>query len=169
MSAAPDPREATLSELVVIGYKSTADAAAEKLIDLSKQYLINLEQVAVVSRDADGKLKSDAPRNFVAAGALGGMFWGGLFGLLFLAPVAGMAVGAGAGALGGKLTDLGVKREFQDRVGDLLQPGKTALFVVYGRATADKGLPEMQEFGGEVLRTSLSVEDEQQLAKALHE
>ena len=47
----------------MIGYsdKATADAAAEKLIDLSKQYLIDLEQVAVVSRDADGKLNRTFP------------------------------------------------------------------------------------------------------------
>ncbi|MCU0307777.1 MAG: DUF1269 domain-containing protein [Thermoleophilia bacterium] len=158
-----------MSELIVIGYdeKATAEQAAEAIGRLSKDYLLKLEQAAVVYREEDGKLKSEVPKGLVAAGTLGGMFWGTLFGLIFLVPVAGMAIGAGMGALTGKLTDLGVKKEFQSRVGDLLQPGKAALFLVVDDVTVDKVLPEMQKFGGEVLRTSLSVDDEHALAEAL--
>ncbi len=158
-----------MSELIVIGYadKSTAESAAAAVGQMSKDYLIKLERAAVVWREEDGKLKSEVPHGIVAAGTLGGMFWGTLFGLLFLVPIAGMAIGAGIGALTGKMADLGIKKDFQDKVGDLLQPGKACLFMVVREMTEDKVLPQLQQFGGEVLRTSLSVDDEHELAQAL--
>ena len=46
------------------------------------------------------------------AGALGGPFWGILFGLLFFVPSSVLGVGAAAGAIGGKLVDVGVDDDF---------------------------------------------------------
>jgi uncharacterized membrane protein len=158
-----------MSELIVIGYpdRETAQKAAAKVGELQKEYLIELEQVAVVYREADGKLKSEAAQGIVGVGAFGGMFWGALFGILFLMPLAGMAIGAGVGALTGKFAQMGIRKDFQDKVGELLTPGKAALFMVVKKVTEDRVLPEMAAFGGEILRTSLSVEDEEELAHEL--
>jgi uncharacterized membrane protein len=158
-----------MSELIVIGYddKATAEAAAAKVGELSEQHLIRLEKAAVVYRDAEGKVKADPPKGLVHAGAFGGMFWGALIGLLFLMPIAGLAVGAASGALGGKFAKMGIQKDFQEKVGDLVQPGKAALFMVVTQMTEDEVIPALAAFGGEVLRTSLSVDDEEQLAHAL--
>ena len=51
------------------------------------------------------------------------MFWGFVFGLLFFIPVSGMAVGAGMGALMGKLARTSIDKQFQDQVRGMLQPG----------------------------------------------
>jgi uncharacterized membrane protein len=62
---------------------------------------------------------------------------------------------------------MGIRKDFQDKVGELLTPGKAALFMVVKKVTEDRVLPEMAAFGGEILRTSLSVEDEEELAHEL--
>ena len=96
------------------------------------------------------------------------MFWGFLFGLLFFVPVLGMAVGAGMGALMGKITKTGIDKEFQSRVRDMLQPGTSALFLIVEKVTPDKAVEALSSYGGTVLKTSLSSEAEKELQEALH-
>jgi len=59
------------------------------------------------------------------------------------------------------------KRQFKKQVGDLVGPGKSAVMMVIRKSTPDKVLEELQPHGGTVLRTSLSHDDEEALAKAL--
>jgi uncharacterized membrane protein len=99
--------------------------------------------------------------------ALWSGFWGLLIGLLFLAPIFWGLFGALMGALFAKDTDLGIDNKFIKDVGDSLDPGQSALFILVVEATEDKVLPEMAKFGGTVYQTSLSNEDEQMLKKAL--
>jgi hypothetical protein len=51
------------------------------------------------------------------------VWWGLLFGVLFFIPVFGMAVGAGLGALMGKVTKTGIDSQCQDQVRGMLKPG----------------------------------------------
>ena len=97
---------------------------------------------------------------------MGGAFWGMLIGLLFWAPWLGMAIGAAAGALGGKLTDVGVDDNFIKEVGATIEPGHSALFLLVRDATPDKVLDQVKQFNPTVLRTSLSAEDEAKLKAA---
>src|SRR3954454_15270576 len=96
------------------------------------------------------------------------MFWGLLFGLLFFIPVFGMAVGAGLGALLGKVAKTGIDKEFEDQVRGMLQPGMSALFLVVEKVTPDKAVEGLSQFGGTVLKSSLSKDAEAQLQAALH-
>src|SRR5438270_10817480 len=96
------------------------------------------------------------------------MFWGMLFGLLFFVPVFGMAVGAGLGALMGKVEKSGIDKEFQQQVRDMLQPGTSALFLVIEKVTPDKAIAGLSQFGGTVLKSSLSEAAEQELQESLH-
>jgi uncharacterized membrane protein len=96
------------------------------------------------------------------------MFWGMLFGLLFFVPVLGMAVGAGMGALMGKISKSGVDKAFQDQVRGKLQPGTSALFLMVEKVTPDKAVEAMSKYGGTVIKTSLSKEGEAELQDALH-
>ena len=79
-----------------------------KLRSLQKEYLIDLEDACVVEREKGGKVHIKQAVNLTALGAAGGTrgaMWGALISLLFLNPLAGMAIGAltgaGAGALSG--------------------------------------------------------------------
>ena len=96
-----------------------------------------------------------------------GSFWGLLFGLLFFVPFAGLALGAGFGALFGHLGEKGIDKAFQEQVRDYLKPGTSALFMVIEQVTPDKAVAALEQYGGTVIRTSLSDEDTKKLQDAL--
>jgi uncharacterized membrane protein len=79
-----------------------------------------------------------------------------------------MAVGAGLGALMGKVEKSGIDQEFQRQVRDMLTPGTSALFLVVEKVTPDKAVEALSKYGGTVLKSSLSKETEAELQEALH-
>ncbi|HEX5993016.1 MAG TPA: DUF1269 domain-containing protein, partial [Thermomicrobiales bacterium] len=52
-------------------------------------------------------------------------------------------------------------------VASSIQPGGSALFVMARNANQERVLPEMAKFGGTVLRTNLTTEQQQALENAL--
>lgn len=158
-----------MSNLVVIGFDSE-DKAFElraELIKLQKEYLIEMEDAVVVTKDDNGKVKLHQASNITAAGALSGSFWGMLIGMLFFNPLAGAAIGAGAGALSGKLIDIGINDDFMKELAETFTPGTSGLFVLVRKSTPDKVLEALKGFGGKVLKTSLTADKEEALQKAL--
>lgn len=158
-----------MADLVIIAYETeaNAEAARKKLFDLQKEYLIELGDAVVAVRQPDGNVKLNQLVNMTAMGAASGGMWGALVGMLFLNPLLGAAVGAGAGALSGRFRDIGISDQFMKDAASALNPGQAALCVLVRKVTADKVLPAMAEFGGTVLRTSLSAEQEAKLQDAL--
>jgi uncharacterized membrane protein len=92
-----------------------------------------------------------------------------LFGLIFFNPLLGWAVGTAAGAISGLVADIGIDDNFIKEIGNSLEPGTSALFVLVRKVTPDKVLEDLSRFGGKVLRTSLSKEDEAKLQEALNQ
>lgn len=168
-----------MSDLVVLDFDGihTADEVLNKLRSLQKENLIDLEDACVVEREHDGRVHIKQAVNLMSMGArsggLSGAFWGTLVGLLFLNPLAGMAIGAlagaGAGALAGSLADYGINDDFVKRLGQTIPPGSSALFVLVKSVTLDKVLPEIEPYKPRVLRTSLSNEAEAKLKATLAE
>ena len=160
-----------MSELIVITYdqEQTGRDAFNELANLQKMQLLELEDAALAVKDDKGKVKVKQTLENQASGsaALWGGFWGLLIGLLFLAPIFWGLFGALMGYIFGKATDIGIDNKFIEQVGDSLEPGGAALFMLVVKATPDKVLEQMQKFGGEVYQTSLSNEDEEKLKKAL--
>src|SRR3954466_7856597 len=159
-----------MADLVAIGYpdETTGSLAAEEVRRLAEDLIIEPDAVAVIVCDKEGKYHVHTNHHAVGGGATWGMFWGMLFGLLFFIPVFGMAVGAGLGALFGKIEKSGIDKSFQKQVRDMVKPGTSALFVVVEQATPDKAVAGLQEFGGTVLKSSLSNEAQAELQAALH-
>jgi uncharacterized membrane protein len=161
-----------MADLIAIEFDQpeTAFALRAELVKFQKEYLIEMEDVVVVTREGDGKPKLHQAVNLTAAGASGGALWGALIGLLFLNPLLGAAVGAGAGAISGSLTDIGISDKTIREMSEGLPPGGSALFVLVRRATGDKVLARLDPFRekGRVIHTSLSSEQEEAL-KALFE
>jgi len=158
-----------MSTLVVIEYDDMfkAEETRLRLRKMQKDYLIDLEDAVVAVKDQQGKVKLHQAVNLTAAGALTGGFWGALIGLIFLNPLLGIAVGAGAGAVSGALTDVGINDNFMKELAGGLTPGSSALFVLARKATPDKVLEEMRGTGGKILKSSLTHEDEAKLQAAL--
>lgn len=158
-----------MSDLIAVGFDNEFKAD-EVLLDLAKlqqEHLIDLEDAVVVVRNQKGKVKVKQTQELVASGALSGGLWGLLIGLIFFNPLLGWAAGASAGALSGALTDIGIDDNFIRELGNTIEPGTSALFVLVRQATPDKVVAELKHFGGKVLRTSLSKEDEARLQEAL--
>jgi len=160
-----------MATLVAIGYpdETTAEQARQTVQRLEADLIIQADQVAAITRDSSGKYHTTTSHSGVsgAGGAVWGGFWGLLFGLLFFIPIAGWAMGAGFGALFGHLGKNTIDRQFQDQVRDYVKPGTSALFMIIERATPDKAIDALKQYGGTVFKTSLSDEDTAKLQEAL--
>ena len=158
-----------MANLIAVAYpdEATAKEVLSTLARLQTEHAIELEDAVVVTRNDDGKVKLHQTIRTGAAGAAGGALWGGLIGLLFLAPLLGMAVGAASGGMAGAFTDIGVDDDMMKSIGEQLEPGKAAVFALTSSGNIDKVLPEISKFSGQVLQTSLNSEGEQMLRDAL--
>lgn len=158
-----------MNDLIVIAFPSEAKAEEirRKVLDMQKEYLIELGDAVVAVKQPDGHVKLNQLFHPTAAGAASGSFWGLLIGLLFMMPLVGVAIGAGAGALGGAVSDFGINDRFMKDLAEALQPGSAALFLLVRKMTADKVFEDLQGVGGTVLRTSLDHTKEAALREAL--
>ena len=160
-----------MSELIVIGYEDHAKATAayNEVITMQSDFVVSLSGLAIVTVDAEGKNHVETPQKIVGVSAAGGALWGMLIGLLFFVPFIGLALGGLMGALFGKLGKSGVNDQFRAQVQDLLKPGMAAVVIMATKITEDKFNDRMAPFGGNVLKTSLSEEDEKELAEELQQ
>ena len=156
-----------MSDLIVVSFpdEQLAFELRAELAKMQKSYLIDIEDIVVVTRDEKGKTKLHQAVNLTGAGAVGGGFWGLLIGMIFLNPLLGAAVGAGAGALSGRFADIGIKDDFMKELAETFKPGCSAVFVLVRKVTGDKVLEGLSAFKGKgkVLQTSLEKDQEETL------
>ena len=122
-----------------------ADEVRQKLLSMQSEYIIELGDAVVVTKCPEGDVRLNQLFQPVKAGAVSGMFWGTLIGLLLMMPLAGAAIGAASGAISGKLTDVGINDQFMNDVGQTLQSGNAALFLLIRKMTTDKVAAALQE------------------------
>jgi uncharacterized membrane protein len=158
-----------VSDLIAVEYpdKQTAEEVRVRLLQLMAEHVIELEDAVIVDRDESGKVKLHQVHRPAAQGAASGALWGGLIGLLFLTPLLGMALGAAAGGASGAMVDVGVNDDFVRTLGEKLPHGGAALILLVRKVTPDKVLPQISQFGGEVIQTSLDDESEARLREVL--
>jgi uncharacterized membrane protein len=158
-----------MADLVEIAFPSEgkAEEVRQKLLDMQKEYLIELDDAVIAVKQPNGHVKLNQLFNPTASGAVSGTFWGALIGLIFLMPLAGAAIGAASGALGGALADVGIDDKFMKDAAQSLQSGNAALFLLIRKMTTDKVLAALHGEGGTVVRTSFDESREQALRAAL--
>ncbi len=158
-----------MADLVEITFPSEekAEEVRQKLLDMQKEYLIELGDAVIAVKQPNGRVKLNQLFNPTASGAISGTFWGALIGMIFLMPLAGAAIGAASGALGGKLADVGINDRFMRDAAESLQSGNAALFLLVRKMTTDKVLAALQGEGGTVIRTSFDESKEEALRAAL--
>ncbi|MEV8590135.1 DUF1269 domain-containing protein [Streptomyces sp. NPDC051180] len=158
-----------MSELIVIGYDDLdrAEQAFGTVQELQRDQVVRLNGLAVVSVDTEGRTHVDTSSRVVGATAATGALWGAIFGILFLLPGVGLLTGAALGGLVGRLAKSGVDDRFREQVGELLRPGSAAVVLMASKITEDKFTAALQRHGGTLLKTSLSDQDEKELAEQL--
>lgn len=157
-----------MSDLLVIEYPTEEKASEirQRVLAMQSDYLIELGDAVIATKSADGNVRLNQLLHPAKAGAVSGMMWGTLVGLLFMMPLAGAAIGAASGALSGRLTDVGINDNFMKEVGATLQSGNAALFLLIRKMTADKVAAELEGTGGRIMRSSFDETKEQALQAA---
>ncbi len=107
-----------------------ADADYDTLLDLHDADLVGTYDVAIITRDDDGKVHVTKHEKPTQHGAWTGAAVGAVLGILFPPSLIGAAaVGAGSGALIGHLARV-MSRSDMKELGDLIDDGQAALIVV---------------------------------------
>lgn len=159
-----------MSSLIVLTFDNPDEAQTirQQLRDLEKQGEVKMEDAAVLSKDEHGKIHvvNETDKTVLVGGVAGGAL--GLL-LFALFPIAGIAIGAGAGALVAGTLDRGVDKKFVKEVSEELTPNSSALFIIMNEANVNATLATLRQHTGKVYQTNLSPELEELLHQALHD
>ena len=141
-----------------------AHDAMEVLEGLGKQKLIQVIDATAVAWEPGKR----APKTYqmhhpTALGAASGGFVGFAVGLIFFAPLFGLAIGATTGAAIGKLTDFGLDDDFIDDVRKKVTPGTSALFALTQDADIDRVRNAFSGFRADLITSNVSPEQEKVL------
>ena len=157
-----------MSQLLVITFekRETAGQAAERLKEVNKAHGVEINDMAVVEKDADGKVHvHHGLDTTTAGGAIVGGTLGLLLGLVFF-PVAGLALGALAGGAIGRSLHQNVDKNLVKDVTDDLSEDTSALFVI-GSGNPSAVVGALNPFKGKVYQSTLDPDTEAQIQAAL--
>ena len=158
-----------MSNLIVVTFDNPDEAGQvlETLRSVQRGGYLNLDDSAVVVKDEEGKVhvKNEMDRG-VKIGAVGGGLLGLLIGAVFF-PIGAILVGALAGGLIGKSVDLGVDPKFVKEVGEDIQPGTSALFIIVRDANPNVAVAALKPYKGTVRQTTFPPESEDELRRIL--
>jgi uncharacterized membrane protein len=160
-----------VSTVVAIAYRDrdTAVRVMETLAGLQKRGEIRLEDAVIAERRGDGSIAVDQGINALKRGATHGLIWGGIIGTAFLVPIAGLALGAAAGAIEGAIRDYGLDDDFVEKTSAALKPGGAAVFLLVAKAKPEPVIAALRPFGGILIQSSLSPEAEAMLRVKLED
>jgi uncharacterized membrane protein len=140
--------------LMVLGFvhRTTADAAAEDLLQFGPDLLLEADGVAVVRCDDHGTVQ--VTTNHLPGGHARTAFWHALFTSLIFPSPATSAPERQKEAR--RLADVGLSASFQEELRTGMTPDTSALFLLVDDASvADRGRAAVARFGGTLLTTSL--------------
>ncbi|WP_382309757.1 DUF1269 domain-containing protein [Herbiconiux sp. UC225_62] len=156
-----------MADLIVISFDSEtqAEAAYNEIQVLQNDLVVELAGLALVKVDGEGKTHVEHPGAVgnIGLGAAGGALFGTLIGILFFIPFVGLVFGGLFGALFAGIDKTGLNAEFRDRVKSTVTAGKSAVVLYATKLTEDKFAAAIAPYGGTVVQTSLSAEDEKAL------
>jgi uncharacterized membrane protein len=133
---------------------------------------MKLNDAVVVYKSDDGSVRARETRDLQPGGtAASGAMWTGLIGLLIAGPigfVAGLGIGAGAGAITAKVVDIGIPDEWVDWFKQAVRPHTSTVVALASDVHLTKLYQEVQRFAGaELVHTTLRPGASSDLAAAL--
>ena len=179
-----------MAKLIVVGFKKDMYRASEVLNELAimdEDWAVDIHDGVAVYRDYNGKLRVDQSYQMTTGeGAAWGGLWGSLIGATLAIPFTGGASAAAAGALaagalsGGAVgasagaidtfwwrDEFGIPDEYVQKVGSMIQPGDSAVFALLRTANPDLVIQHFRGYGGEVLETTLSKDQQAKVERVL--
>jgi uncharacterized membrane protein len=184
-----------VAELIVVGFKKDIHRASRvlnTLLDLKDDRVVDLHGAVAAYRDKGGRLRVDQGYQLMTAGQGAGL--GGFLGLVIgsiLATLAipftagtsaaaagaafasgaitGTAIGAGVGAADASRwkDEFGITDDFIEHVKALIQPGDSAIFAILHIVDPDVVTDQFRGYGGTILRTTLSPDQQAKVEKVL--
>ena len=139
---------------------------------LASMGAMRLRDAVIVNKDAAGAVTvretiDPQPGRTAASGAI----WSGLLGLIIGGPVgwiAGLGIGAGAGAITAKIVDLGIPDEWVDWFREAVRRGTTTVVILAEDLDIRALEDEARRFvGAELVHSTLPVSTIDQLRRAL--
>ncbi len=156
-----------MSELIAITFDGADDATAAlgSIRLLESEGRIGLEDTAVVTKDAEGKIHV---KNEMASGTETGAVVGAVLGsLLFVVFPVAIIGGAIVGGLIGRSAAPGIDGAFVKQVEADLPAGGSALFLLTKSGEPGLLIAAMRKYEGRVVQTSLDEEQEEALRESL--
>jgi uncharacterized membrane protein len=157
-----------MSRFVVVVFPDEAKAyqGTRALKELHAEGSLTLYGMAIVSKDAEGKLAIKEAADSGPLGMAVGALVGGLVGLL-AGPVGLIAGSLGGTAIGGlvDMLNYGVDADFVAKVSDELTPGRCAVIAEVVETWTTPLDTRMEAAGGTVLRTWRADFEDEQIAK----
>lgn len=112
---------------------------------MQQEHLVDLEDAVIAIRQHAGEIA--LKQTHLGSSTPTGAFW--------------------RGSLSGRSADYGIDDDFIRNVASTLKPNASALFVLLRKVPPEKVLAELSCFGGEILCSSLSPEQEARLQSTL--
>lgn len=174
----PELQRATLREkykyagsfaAVVFDEPARAEEARLKLWKLQQEGFIELEDIVIVTKDEHGTLLNHELNHQARKEGVLGSITGFLVGSILFNPAVGGVLGVVTGAVAAALSDKGIDDRFVDDLSKDFKPGCSALFTLVGKADPDRVEDAFLGFGGRVLVSSLSAENEAAIQAFLNE
>jgi len=133
---------------------------------------LTLRDAVLVAKDDEGRAVVHETTDLQPGrAALSGAVWAGLFGLILGGPVgwvAGLAVGAGSGAVAAKVVDIGVSDEWVTWFRQAVEPGSVTVVLLVENVQSDALVAEAERFSGaELVYTNLDEATMRKLEAAL--
>lgn len=150
-------------------YADRDDALADydALIDLHQAKLVGTYDVAVITKDADGKVHVMKHEKPTQHGAWGGIAVGALLGIVFPPSIIGTAaLGGVVGGVGGHLRK-GMSRGDVKELGELLEEGQAALIVI-GESRVEEELDKALTRAAKAIEKEIDA-DREELKRELEE
>lgn len=119
---------------------------------------LKLEDAAIATKVGNRVRISQTKDVSAGQGAVSGTWLGTLAGLFVGQPLIGAAIGAALGGLFGKLRDIGIDDDQMKAMGERLDDGEAALFMLVEECHQVRALHEVGRFPGRLLATSAPAE-----------
>lgn len=158
-----------MSNILVITFEDENQGLAvlRSLKGLANQDMLSLDDAAVITKDAKGKVevKNMTEKNVKTGAVVGGLVGLALASVFF--PVAGIALGAAGGAVIGKTLGNGVDKKFVKDVTESLTPGSSAILFLVSHENTGMLISALEPYSGKLYQTSFDSEIEAEIRKAL--